>query len=50
MCSSGYYYYFLKFWPHYVAVPQPGIEPTSPAVKVWRLNHWTTREVPSGYS
>ena len=24
----------------------PGIEPMSPAVEVWSLNHWTAREVP----
>ena len=33
----------LFFWLCYVAcgilVPQPGIEPTSPALKVWSLNH-----------
>ena len=37
------------FWPHHMAcrilVPQPGIEPLPPAVEVWSLNHWTTREV-----
>ena len=25
---------------------QPGIEPVSPALEAWCLNHWTTREVP----
>ena len=29
-----------------ILVPQPGIEPTSPAVEVWILNHWPTKEVP----
>ena len=29
-----------------ILVPQPGIEPMSPALKVQKLNHWTTREVP----
>ena len=24
----------------------PGIEPTSPVVEVWNLNHWTARKVP----
>ena len=27
-------------------VPQPGIEPASPALGVQSLSHWTTREVP----
>ena len=27
-------------------VPWPGIEPGSPALGAWTLNHWTTREVP----
>ena len=27
-------------------VPRAGIEPVPPAVEVWRLNHWTAREVP----
>ena len=26
-------------------VPQPGIEPRSPALGAWSLSHWTTREV-----
>ena len=29
-----------------ILVPQPGIEPVPPAMEAWRLNHWTTREVP----
>ena len=29
------------------AVPQPGAEPMPPALVVWGLNHWTTREVPN---
>ena len=41
------------FWPCHVAsgilVPRPGIE-TSPALGVWSLNHWTTREVPLFFS
>ena len=28
-----------------ILVPQPGIEPASPALEAWNLNHWTTREV-----
>ena len=41
---------FLLFWPHHAAcgilVPQPGIKPVTPAMEVWSLNHWTSREVP----
>ena len=29
-----------------ILVPQPGIEPTPPAVEAQSLNHWTTSEVP----
>ena len=28
-----------------ILVPRPGMEPTSPAVEVWNLSHWTAREV-----
>ena len=28
-----------------ILVPQPGIEPMSPEVEAWSLNHWTTRDV-----
>ena len=28
-----------------ILVPQPGIKPGVPALGVWSLNHWTTREV-----
>ena len=28
-------------------VPQPGIEPSSPALETQSLNHWTTRNVPA---
>ena len=38
------------FWLHREAcgalVPQPGMEPMPPALAVWSLNHWATREVP----
>ena len=41
-----YFFLFSILWPHPTAyrilVPQP----TSPAMEVWSLNHWTTREVP----
>ena len=29
-----------------ILVPQPGIKPASPAVEMWSLNHWATKEVP----
>ena len=29
-----------------ILVPRPGIKLASPAVEVWRFNHWTAREVP----
>ena len=29
-----------------ILVPRPGIEPMPPALEVWILNHWITREVP----
>ena len=31
-------------------VPWSGIKPRSPALGVWSLNHWTTREVPHPHS
>ena len=38
------------FWPCCVVcgilVPQPGIKPVPPALKMQSLNHWTSREVP----
>ena len=51
-CSFFFFFLLLLlfFWLHSVAcriiVPQPGIEPASPAVEAWSLNHWTTREIP----
>ena len=45
--------FLKKFWPLLKAcgilVPQPGMEPTPPAVEaleVLSLNHWTALEVP----
>ena len=32
-----------------ILVPQPGIEPAIPVMKVQCLNHWTTREVPKHF-
>ena len=35
---------------HGILLPSPGIELASPALEVWIVNHWTTREVlDSGY-
>ena len=50
-------YYFILFyvliWPYHAAfgilAPRPGMEPEPPAVEVWSLNHWTTREIPAFY-
>ena len=48
-CPFSFFLSFF-FWLHRVAcwilVPRPGIEPTSSALKVWSLHHWTAREVP----
>ena len=33
-----------------ILVSPPGIEPTTPALKVANLNHWTTRQVPDNIS
>ena len=42
-------FHFCFFWPHcttcVILVRPPGIEPVSPALAVWSLNQWTTREV-----
>ena len=41
---------FLKkfIWPHSsvckILIPQPGTEPTAPAVEAPSLSNWTTRE------
>ena len=44
---------YIFSWPRHTTcgtlVLQPGIEPTLPALKVWRLNHWTVREVPQHF-
>ena len=44
-------FFFLIFWPSWAAcrilVPQPGRESMPTAVEAQRLNHWTSREVPS---
>ena len=41
--------FLVFFWSHGIAcgilLPRQGMEPTSPALEAWSLNHWTTREV-----
>ena len=37
---------FSLCWGMWGPVPWPGIEPGPPAMGVWSLSHWTTREVP----
>ena len=44
-------YIFFNFWAVLWGVwdpsTWPGMEPASPALEAWSLNHWTTREVPA---
>ena len=46
-----FFYFYLFIWPCLgacgILVPWPGIIPTPPAVEVWSLNQWTSREVPA---
>ena len=37
--------FFFDHTTWHVGSPWPGIEPMTPTVEAWRLNHWTTREV-----
>ena len=41
-----YMYFCLHQGAYGILVPQPGMEPVPPAMGAWRLNLWTTREVP----
>ena len=43
------FFFFLIFWPCGILVPRPGIEPTPHALEEWSLNHWATRDVPTGH-
>ena len=47
---TSFLVYLLSFWlfqgAYGILVPQPGFEPTLPAVKLHSLNHWTAKEVP----
>ena len=49
-CASFFFFLSLSLWLPWAAcgifVPQPGIEPMSPALEAQSLNHWTAREVP----
>ena len=44
-------FFWFLFWPRRTAcgilLPQPGVEPPSPAVEARSLNHWTAGEVPT---
>ena len=51
--SQRHCFTFFFFWSRRMAsrilVPQPGLEPTAPAVEAWSPNHWaawTAREFP----
>ena len=38
---------FLATWHVGSLFPKQGLNPHPPALEVWRLNHWTAREVPN---
>ena len=40
-------FFFLVVLHVETLIPLLGIEPMSPALEAWSLNHWTTREVSS---
>ena len=40
-----FFFFFFGHTTWHAELPWPGIEPVSPAVKAWSLNHWTAREV-----
>ena len=46
ICSSFFFSLLFLAIPHWLLVPQPGIECGTLAVKVWSPNQWTTRGVP----
>ena len=50
LSSLSSFFIYLFIWPLHAAygilIPRPEIEPVSPALEVWNLNHWTAREVP----
>ena len=46
--------YTSVFWPwckaNGILVTWPEIKPVSPALELWKCNHWTAREVPEQYT
>ena len=51
--KSELFFFFVVLVAHVVCgilIPQPGIKPALPALAVWGLNHWATREVPRARS
>ena len=52
MKRQGKNFFFSFFRPCQAAcgilLPQPGIEPVTPELGAWNLNHWTAREVLAG--
>ena len=45
-CWFVWFFFFLLHRPAFwILGPRAGIEPVVPAVELWSLNHWTTREV-----
>ena len=49
--GGEFFFYFFSLYHSAcrILVPQPGMEPTTPVVKAWSLNHWTARDVPGGW-
>ena len=48
--ARGIFFFFFFSFSRWDLVPQPGIEPGSPALGAWSLTHWTTRKVPRVFS
>jgi len=44
-CLFFFFFFFFGGSACRILVPQPGIETIGPAMKVWSLNDWTTREI-----
>ena len=46
--ASQPFFSFVFFGPmeRGILIPQPGIEPVSPALEAWSLNQWTVRKIP----
>ena len=40
-----FFFFFTSLHSKWVLVSQPEIEPIPPALKIWSLNHWGTREL-----